>query len=463
MLHVRSTTRNKDVLENLRKRADEYLKRSGAAVESPADEIGRLIQELETYQVELEMQNDELVRTRREAELALERYTDLYEHAPMGYVTLDEQGMVVRINEVARNALGWVRAVEEGTLPFSRHVLQQRKGRFYGLLNTRGPVRTGEAVLVRKDGAVFPALVEVADEKGRDGTSDGWRLAFMDISAQKEAETLLKEAQARTQKHATELAAEVAERKRAEKKLKEYAEQLELRNKELQEFAFVASHDLQEPLRKVCTFSDMVREGYSYRVLDEKGIDYLQRAQQAARRMHSLIKALLDYSRVTTRKGAIDLVDLNDVVNEVIEDLTIREGARVEVGELCTVLAEPTHMRRLFQNLITNGLKFQTRPDPVVKISGALLDENTNDNPLGAPACRISVEDNGIGFDEKFKERIFVPFQRLHGVGVYEGTGMGLAICRKIAEQHGGRITAHSKKDEGATFEVILPLGRTEE
>jgi signal transduction histidine kinase len=230
-------------------------------------------------------------------------------------------------------------------------------------------------------------------------------------------------------------------------------------NRELESFASVASHDLQEPLRKITAFGDRLSrqcgEG-----LDEKGRDYLERMQNAATRMQSLIADLLAYSRVTTRGQPFVSVSLAAVTRDVLSDLELRierTGARIEVGELPTIAADPLQMRQLFQNLLSNALKFQPPgQEPRVRVEARMIDGHPRGRRAGR--CQIRVEDNGIGFDEKYLERLFKPFQRLHGQNAYEGTGIGLAICQKIAERHGGSITAKSAPGEGACFLVELPL-----
>ena len=258
------------------------------------------------------------------------------------------------------------------------------------------------------------------------------------------------------------------ERKRAEENLKAYAARLNQSNRELQDFAYVASHDLQEPLRKVRAFGDRLKAKYA-EVLGEQGRDYLERMEGAATRMQDLIDDLLTLSRVTTQAQPFTPVDLNEVARDVVSDLEARidqVGGRVEVSGLPTVEADRPQMRQLLQNLIGNALKFHREEEaPVVKVCGGLLQnrkEEPNGGPVGDRACQIFVEDNGIGFDEKHLERVFVPFQRLHGRAVYEGTGMGLAICRKVVERHGGNITAKSTPGRGATFIVTLPVKQSE-
>lgn len=234
-------------------------------------------------------------------------------------------------------------------------------------------------------------------------------------------------------------------------------------NRELQEFAFVASHDLQEPLRKIRAFGDRLMDRYAP-LLDERGQDYIRRMQSSSERLQSLIDALLTYSRVTTKARPFAPTDLNRIVQEVLADLDLRVqevGGQIIVGELATVEADALQMRLLMQNLIGNALKFRSPGSaPVVSITGAWHDEQTGRNGDGNGSVRtyqLTVKDNGIGFDPEYAERIFQVFQRLHGRNEYEGTGVGLAICRKIVERHGGKISATGAPGQGATFSICLP------
>ncbi len=232
--------------------------------------------------------------------------------------------------------------------------------------------------------------------------------------------------------------------------------ELERSNRELQDFASVASHDLQEPLRKVRAFGDRL-SAKSGADLTDQGRDYLARMQDAAARMQTLINDLLTFSRVTTRAQPLVPVDLNQVVAQVVSDLEVRiqqSDATLDIDALPTIDGDQVQLGQLFQNLLSNALKFQ-RPDvtPVVRIYAEDLDE-TN--------VQLFVQDNGIGFDEKYLDRIFTIFQRLHGRVEYEGTGVGLAVCRKIVERHGGTISARSAPGEGATFLVTLPRSHPE-
>ena len=260
------------------------------------------------------------------------------------------------------------------------------------------------------------------------------------------------------------ISTDITEQKETEEKLRLFAGRLERSNGELQEFASVASHDLQEPLRKIQAFGDRLKLKCAP-ALGEQGRDYLERMQNAAARMRTLIGDLLILSRVTSKAQPFLQVDLGGVVREVVSDLEVRIEsceARVEVGFLPTIDADPSQMRQLFQNLISNALKFQ-RPGerPEVSISSKILAVHETSLPAllpGDKVCQIMVQDNGIGFDRQFAESIFILFQRLHSRSEYEGTGIGLAVCRKITDRHGGNIMAKSADGEGATFIVTLPV-----
>jgi signal transduction histidine kinase len=249
--------------------------------------------------------------------------------------------------------------------------------------------------------------------------------------------------------------------------LEQRAADLVVANRELQEFASVASHDLQEPLRKIQAFGDRLQQKCG-QALDEQGREYLARMQHAAARMSTLIDDLLTFSRVTTRALPFQRVDLAEVAREVVCDLEGRlqqTNGSVELGALAVIDGDPVQMRQLLQNLIGNALKFHKPGEqPVVQVEADVMSDPSalsvaNGVPSG-PVCRLTVRDNGIGFDEKYLDRIFNVFQRLHGRSEFEGTGMGLAICRKIVERHRGRITAQSSPGNGATFLVTLPVSQ---
>lgn len=243
--------------------------------------------------------------------------------------------------------------------------------------------------------------------------------------------------------------------KKAEVTVRRQTEELSRSNEELRAFASVASHDLQEPLRKIQSFGDVLRRKFG-EPLGEEGRNCIERMQKAGLRMRALIEALLSYSRVNTKGLVLKTAKLKDIVKEVISDLEVlieAKGAKVHVGDLPEIEADPVQIGELFQNLIHNSLKFGPQHGtPEVRIQAEALKGRI---PEGV---RIIVEDNGIGFDNQFAERIFKPFERLHTRAAYEGAGMGLAICRKIAERHGGTLEAKGAPGKGATFIITLPL-----
>jgi signal transduction histidine kinase len=237
--------------------------------------------------------------------------------------------------------------------------------------------------------------------------------------------------------------------------LERRARELARSNAELDQFASIASHDLQEPLRKVRTFTERVSDT-ERDVLSERGLDYLRRANASAERMQQLVEDLLRFSRVATHGRAFAPVDVGRVVREVLDDLdeaVSSADAVVRVGSLPTISADGFQIRQLFQNLISNALKFRREGvQPQIDISARVEHE----------WVKLIVRDNGIGFDPQYAGRIFRVFERLHGRGTYPGTGIGLALCRKIAERHGGTVIAEGVPGQGATFTVTMQSQRTE-
>jgi signal transduction histidine kinase len=237
-----------------------------------------------------------------------------------------------------------------------------------------------------------------------------------------------------------------------------YTQKLEHSNRELIDFAYVASHDLQEPLRKIEAFGDRLIKKYAD-ILPEDGKMFVDRMHNAASRMRRLINDLLSYSRVTTNAKPFQPVNLGEVLTDVLSDLQIRieeNHAIVESNDLQTIEGDPTQLRQLVLNLVGNALKFR-KPDqnPIVKVNATRL-ENPRDLTF-IPQLVITIEDNGIGFDNQFKDQIFTIFQRLHSRNEYEGTGIGLATCRKIVERHGGTIIADGAPGQGSKFTITIP------
>ncbi len=270
-----------------------------------------------------------------------------------------------------------------------------------------------------------------------------------------------------------ELTAEVADRQRAEEELrrttlelKAYSAKLERSNQELQDFAFIASHDLQEPLRKIQTFADRIVLKYN-NSLDAQGQDFLFRMQRTAKRMSNLVRGALEYARATKQVDHFDSVDLRSSIQDVILDLKLlieETGAVIELGNMLTIEGEGGLLRQLFQNLIGNALKFRhTERPPVIRIKCEhCVETSASGEVFKSDFCRISIEDNGIGFEEIYLNRIFKAFQRLHSGDLYSGTGVGLAICQKIVDFHNGDLTARSTPGKGSCFIVTLPVRQTD-
>jgi signal transduction histidine kinase len=257
---------------------------------------------------------------------------------------------------------------------------------------------------------------------------------------------------------------DLTEQRRVEQDLKKHVMELNRSNKELEEFAYVASHDLQEPLRKITTFSGRLTEKYGDHVAGD-GALYLERISVAAENMRTLINNLLEFSRVSRDTQPFETVNLGFVLRQVKADLELlieETGATVEFSNMPVIFGSLTQMKQLFTNLINNSIKFRKADTaPAIMINSAGLDESAKLRrglPPGEQYCEITLRDNGIGFDNEYSERIFQIFQRLNGKSEYPGSGIGLAICKKIVEHHKGVIFAEGTEGEGAMFTILLPL-----
>lgn len=251
----------------------------------------------------------------------------------------------------------------------------------------------------------------------------------------------------------------------SQKMLRDKVSKLDASNKELEQFAYIASHDLQEPLRKIITFNERIANKFSS-IIDPSVKDYLSRTIHAAERMRILIDDLLNFSRIT--KGGIEWVPVSlkkvmDIVKDNLEVQIKKSHAKIiQHNQLPEVQGDQNQLVRLFQNLVSNAIKF-TEPDktPIVEIFCTVVDEKNRQEIPGLPEYsiyyKITIRDNGIGFSEEYSEKIFIIFQRLHGRSEYEGTGIGLSICKKIAENHHGYITVNSEVGKGSEFNVYLP------
>jgi len=401
----------------------------------------RRVTELEQQVAGLLARNAELVQANKGLAGAQRQLQALLDNVPDRIYFKDTQSQFVKLNQALAKRLGVTdpeAAVGKSDFSFQ---LPERAKEFYA--DEQRIMQTGEALInkterqVLASGQVAWTSTTKAPMRDAEGNIIGLVGINRDITQQKQAEEALQ---------------------LSEEKLREFAARLERSNRELQDFAYVASHDLQEPLRKVVVFGERLKEKNAGKFGPES-IDYLDRMQKAAERMQTLINSLLTFSRVTTKAQPFAPVNLAEVADAVVEDLEGRielVQGRVELGALPTIDAEPVQMRQLLQNLIGNALKFR-RPEepPVVKVAAEIIPDPANSE---RKLCRLTVSDNCIGFDEKYLDRIFNVFQRLHTRNEYEGTGMGLAIVRKIALYHGGEVTARSKPGEGSTFILTVPV-----
>jgi two-component system, LuxR family, sensor kinase FixL len=354
-----------------------------------------------------------------------------FEDAPIACHEVDRNGVVLCVNQAECELFGFRPEEMVGHPIWDFMAAEDRDRTKAGLLQRiadEQPLVPLEREYKRRDGS--SVVMEIHQKRIRDeaGRAIGLRTFLLDVT----------------------------QRKRAEQTLNQQADRLSRSNQELEQFAYVASHDLQEPLRKIQAFGDRLKTKCGA-ALGDDGADYLTRMQNAAARMQVLIQDLLSLSRVASHAKPFAPVDLADVARVVISDLEVRiteRNGRVEAGRLPVVFGDRGQLAQLLQNLIGNGLKFQKPGEtPLVKVDAESV---ALPGGLGA-VWNITVEDNGIGFDEKYSERIFQIFQRLHGRSEYEGTGIGLAICRKIVERHGGTIAAFSSPGAGAKFVITLP------
>lgn len=383
------------------------------------------------------MEETENLRARvRELEERLAERADgdpfrrVVESAPYGMVVSDGEGRIVMVNPQAVEMFGHTAEeflqlrIEDLVPPRFRHGHDDLREGFHRDPESR-PMGAGRDLFgYRRDGVEFPVEIALTPLNMESGP-----LVLSSII-------------------------DITRRKRDEEELVRYAKKLERSNAELESFASIASHDLQEPLRKIRMMGERLAS-LCESELGEQGRDYLGRMIRAGDNMHRLIRDLLTFSRVGMRAEGFRQLALADPVRDVLStlELLIEEtGAEIAVGDLPDAEVDESQMRQLFQNLIGNALKFR-RPGevPRVVIEGATFESESG------PQVRIEVRDNGIGFDEQYHDRIFQIFQRLHGKTEFEGTGIGLAICKKIVERHDGSIQARSLPGEGTTFIVELP------
>jgi PAS domain S-box-containing protein len=370
----------------------------------------------------------EIIERRRieEALRASEQRTRLIlETANSSYVAIDSRGRIIDWNRQAEVTFGWSReevlgrSLAETIIP-PQYRAKHRRGLHHYLATGEAPVfnRRIELSALRRNGEEFPIELTI------------WPLKVGEVCS------------------FNAFISDITERKQAELVLTEQAHELTRSNAELQRFAYVASHDLQEPLRMITSYVQLLARRYRGK-LDSDADEFIGYAVEGVARMQALINDLLEYSRVGSQGKALRVVDASKVFDLTLRNLRVavtESNATVTCDPLPTVKADAGQLTQLFQNLLGNAIKFHGEADPRIHVTAERADKE----------WRFSVRDNGIGFDPKFANRIFQVFQRLHRPGAYPGTGIGLAICQKIVERHGGRIWAESTPGEGSVFYFTL-------
>ncbi|HUL24057.1 MAG TPA: PAS domain S-box protein [Thermodesulfobacteriota bacterium] len=367
-------------------------------------------------------------RTEEALRASERKFRDLYDHAPLGYHEYDAKGCIINVNRTDLQMLGYTAEEMIGRPIWKLNVNEDaaRAQVMAKLTGTLPPGKQLERTYRKKDGTTFPVLIEDRLILDEEGAIKGIRCMIQDIT----------------------------ERKRIEEALREKTEELARSNKDLEQFAYVASHDLQEPLRMVTSYVQLLAKRYEGK-LGSEADEFIDFAVDGAVRMRKLINDLLTYSRVGTQGKKLSPTDSEAVLALSLNDLRLaieENGALVTHDPLPRVIADHFQLGQLFQNLIGNAIKFRSNEPPRVHLSAS---RNGN-------GWTFSVRDNGIGIAAEYSERIFVIFQRLHSRKEYAGTGIGLAICKKIVERHGGRIWVESEVGKGATFCFILPAVKTE-
>ena len=357
--------------------------------------------------------------------LAEEKFRLVVEASPSGMIMTDASGNIVLVNSETERLLGYSREELIGK-PIEMLVPSGLRDNHVALRDAFHKKPEARPIglrrdlrIVRKDGTELPVEIGLNPIDTPDGTIV--LSAIIDIS----------------------------ERNKVLQRLAEQREELQRSNADLEQFANVASHDLQEPLRMVATYTQLLAERYAGK-LDERADKYIGYAVDGAKRMQQLVKELLAYSRVSSQARPPALIETKAVVQDVLGGLKLaieESHAEIVCDELPAVRADQAQLGHLFQNLIGNALKFRTERPPLIHIGA----EKSNGH------CVFRVEDNGIGIDQQYGDRVFQIFQRLHERGRYAGNGIGLAIAKKIVERHGGRIWFESEPEKGTTFYFTLP------
>ncbi|RRB00826.1 sensor histidine kinase [Larkinella rosea] len=352
-----------------------------------------------------------------------------------GAVTLNEEGLILYCNSTFASMVG-LPLSKVIALSFETFIPPDCKEQYEQLFEHGWTEDTKVETSILSSNGLVPCQLSVTALELDGGVA--MSVIITDLTSQKETQKLLKSNNER---------------------LEEMNIALEVSNHDLQQFASVASHDLQEPLRKIQMFSEILKDRHLGE-LPADSVKYLEKIIDSSNRMRTMIIDILSYSRLSTQNDSYEIMDLTDIVHEVLKDFELRiqeQKARVVVGRLPELEVNPGQIRQVFQNLISNALKFSRSDQPPVIEIKSLPSANVDD-PADIPFASISISDNGIGFDEQYVEKIFSLFQRLNTKDIYEGSGIGLAVTKRIIDKHNGRIKAHSREGVGSTFIISLPL-----
>ena len=402
--------------EQLRRQAEAKLKIIETELTKiPEGRVQQIVHELHVHQIELEMQNEELRSAQEELESSRSKYSYLYDFAPIGYFIFNQNGTILEANLTGAKQLGIERTGLLGK-PFTVYLQNGQTHTFHSFLKKVFESEDKQLIEVtvrRRDGSRFIARIE--GRASEHGGNTQCLSAITDITDQKETE-----------------------------------EKLRRSNAELEEFAYAASHDLREPLRTISAFLKLFEKRYKGNI-DEKADEYIGFTIESVTRMDALLTDLLEFSRLGGKPKKMKPMNCAVALEKAIYNLHSmieKSKAKITYDTLPTVPGDESQITRLFQNLITNSIKFRSEKEPGIHISA----KQKGDQWV------FSVRDNGIGIDAEFFDRIFVVFQRLHTRQEYPGTGMGLAMCKKIVKLHGGRIWVESEPGKGATFYFTLPV-----
>ena len=457
----------------------EELQSANEEVVSSNEELQSVNEELETSKEEIESTNEELTTTNQELQTRNELLNESYEYSeaiiatiPVPLVILDKELRVISANRVFYRTFGVNEEQTEGTLlydlgnkqwniPALRQFLEDilpKNTQFQDYEVTHNFPVIGEKIMMLN-------ASRVVQKRHREQLI---LLAITDVTEQTIAHKRIEKSENKYRELSVSLEQKVKERTEeiiaANGALKEKNNELQHINKELQSFTYVASHDLQEPLRKIQILADRISESET-KNLSEKGVDYFMRMRSSAQRMQMLIQDILSFSQLTVADREFAIVNIKLIIEQVVNELKEvidQKNARIEIGAICDIKVIPFQFHQLMMNLIGNALKFSNPAIPAkIVISSKVIKSGKLKGvqlPSLKPYCHISIRDNGMGFESKFNEKIFDVFQKLHSKDEFPGTGIGLAIVKKIVENHNGVITAKSELGKGATFDIYLPV-----